>query len=522
MRERFDPTVIGDITAAKGLAPTEREQMSRLVSVWRDTLPGNRLRNDFYYMHVVVDNIGIAISPKMLSLLNASCGWPAKAVDMLAQRSVPDGFKLESGQHVPDIDRIMRDNRFYFKYPMAATSELTHSTMAWTLSRGQAGRSNVRIKSHSAETAAMLWDGGDERIECGFAIIDWEPAYRGSTYSVPSVVNLYTSEATVVLTRTRLMDTFTPWQAKYVRHPMGRPLMEPMSFAPSMTRPFGKSRISRAVMATTMSKLREDMRTELSAELNTTPQKFLLGADEEAFDMDRYEAYVGNIFITDRDEEGELPQFGQLPQVSLQPHIDYTRSLAAQFSGETSIPISSLGVIHDNPASAEAIAACERDMVQLAEGMNATNGEALRNVALMALAIDRGTGLSMDALSDEELSLMVDWHDPSMPNIAATADAWTKMAGAPGAEWIAQTEEFLEGVNVPRAKRASMLAQKRQMDGRAFVADSMEAGYGDDPQAGAATLRTGAEGQLGGGTRVRVEGAGGRGGEAGRDGGVVA
>lgn len=522
MPNTFEPTEIGDIANASGLAPTEREQMDRLVGIWRAKLPNNRLRNDFYHMHVVVDNIGIAISPELLSLLNASCGWPAKAVDMLAQRSVPDGFRLESGQHVPDVDRIMRDNRFYFKYPMAAISELTHSTMAWTLSRGRVGRSNVRIKSHSAETSAMAWDGGEERIECGFAIIDWMPAYRGSTYSVPSVVNLYTSDATVVLTRHRMMGTYTPWSAEYVPNPMGRPLMEPMSFAPSMTRPFGKSRISRAVMATTMSKLREDMRTELSAELNTTPQKYLLGADEEAFDMDRYKAYVGNLFITDRDGEGELPQFGQLPQVSIQPHIDYTRSLAAQFSGETSIPISSLGVIHDNPASAEAIAACERDMVQLAESMDSTNGESLRNVALMALAIDRGTGMTLDDLSDDELSLMVDWHDPSMPNVAATADAWTKMAGAPGAEWIAQTEEYLEGVNIPRAKRASMLAQKRQIDGRAFVADATEVRFGDGPQGGPATLYEGAEVQLLGGERVRVEGAGGGDPEARGDSGVLA
>lgn len=518
----YNPTIMGDICNATGLRSDEREQLSRLLSVWQSKLPNNRLRNDFYYMHVNVDNIGISVSPEFAELISVSCGWPAKSVDMLAQRSVPDGFKLESGRHIPELDRIMRDNNFYYKYSMATTSELTHSTMAWTLSRGKVGKSNVRIKSHSAETSAMIWDGGNERIECGFAIIDWMPTYRGSVTSVPSVVNLYTDNWTVVFTRHVTVGVIDNWNAEYVRNPMGRPLMEPMSYCPSMTRPFGKSRISRSVMSITMSKLREDMRTELSAEFNTTPQKFLLGADEKAFDMDRYKAYCGNIFLVSKDEDGDVPEFGQLPQVSLQPHMDYARSLAAQFSGETSIPISSLGVIHDNPASAEAIAACERDMVQLAENLNRTNGSSLTNVALMALAIDRGTGVSIDDLSDEELSLMVDWHDPAMPNIAATADAWTKIASAPGAEWIAQTEEYLEGMNIPRAKRASMLAQKRQIDGRAYIADAMEVGIGTNTSTVNQTVYNGAEGQRGSGERVRIEGAGGSDEGTGSNGSLIA
>lgn len=518
----FNPTAIGDICNARGLGSQEREQLSRLITLWQSKLPNNRLRNDFYHMHVNVENIGISISPELVSILNASCGWPAKSVDMLAQRSVPDGFKLESGRHVPDIDRIMRDNNFYYKYPMAATSELTHSTMAWTLSRGKVGKSNVRIKSHSAETAAMIWDGGEERIECGFAIIESNPITRGSLTKVPTVVNLYTAESTVVLKRSIIAGTIDKWSAEYVRNPMGRPLMEPMSFSPSMTRPFGKSRISRAVMSITMSKLREDMRTEMSAEFNTTPQKYLLGASEEDFDMDRYKAYCGNLFITSRDEEGELPEFGQLPQVSFQPHMDYVRSLAAQFSGETSIPISSLGVIHDNPASAEAINACERDMVQLAESLNNTNGESLRNVALMALAIDRGIGVSIDDLTDEELSLMVDWHDPAMPNIASTADAWVKIASAPGAEWISQTEEYLEGMNIPRAKRASMLAQKRQIDGRAYIADVVEGNIGNSTPSVNSAIYNGTQVERTSGERVRIEGAGGSDEETGSNGSIIA
>lgn len=509
---------LGNVLSAKGLGIQEKNQLDRLIQVWSAKLLNNQLRRDYYYMHVNVDNIGIAVSQEFSRLLNVSCGWPAKAVDMLAERSIPDGFAFESGRQSDDIQRILRDNNFEHKYPMAVKSELMHSTMAWTLSPGRVGRSRVRIKCHSAETAAMLWDGGEERIECGMAIIDWQPIQASSAETQPSVVNLYTPDCTVVLTRSA-DGRF--WSAEYKANPMGRPLMEPMSYEPTMMRPFGKSRITRAVMSITMNKLREDMRTEISAEFNTAPQKFLLGADEEAFDMDRYKAYVGNIFLVGKDEDGDVPQFGQLPQVSLTPHIEYARSLAAQFSGETSIPVSSLGVVTDNPTSAEAIEACERDMVQLAQNLNRTNAQSLRNVALMALAMDRGVGCDMDVLTDDELSIDVNWHDPSMPNIAATADAWLKMASAPGAEYIAQTDEYLEGMNLPRHKRARMLAEKRLIDGRS-VLNGMGAGFGDDTKAGVEPLQPDAEGKLQGGGRVRVEGAGGSAVTQGGDGSVLA
>lgn len=505
---------LGAILEARGLQPEDVDRLYRLLNVWTSKLSRNRLKRDFYQMHVNVKNIGISMNDEMMARLNAACGWPAKAVDMLASRSIVDSFVFDDGSDTSGLERILKDNNFAQKYDMAAKSELVHSTVFWTLSRNKIGRSNVSIKLHSAETAAALWDGYNERIDCGMAVIATRPQTPRSTVEIPSVINVYTSDNTVVLT---LDDDNLHWAASYQPNPMGRPLMEPMSYEPTIKRPFGKSRITRAVMGITMSKLREDMRAEISAEFITSPQKYLLGADDEAFDMDRYKAYIGNIFLASKDEDGDVPQFGQLSQGSMQPHTEYIRNLAAQFSGETSIPISSLGIIHDNPASAEAIAACERDMVQLAEHMNQTNGHSLRNVALMAMAIDKGAGSNIEGLSDAEYSVMPNWHDPSMPNVVAQADAWTKLASS--APWIAETEEFLEGVGIDRAKRVRMLNQKRRIDARSFITATRTDDNGNDIGSDADQLQEQPQSGSGLGAKVRVTGAGG----SGRDnGGVVA
>ena len=64
------------------------------------------------------------------------------------------------------------------------------------------------------------------------------------------------------------------------------------------------------------------------------------------------------------------------------------RSLAVRFSGETNVPVSELGVVSDNPSSAEAIYAAKEPLVIEAVNLNADNGEALRDVALMCLALE--------------------------------------------------------------------------------------------------------------------------------------
>lgn len=52
------------------------------------------------------------------------------------------------------------------------------------------------------------------------------------------------------------------------------------------------------------------------------------------------------------------------------------RNLAAQFAGATCVPISELGVVHDNPSSAEAIyAAKEALVVEVDATLNAANAE---------------------------------------------------------------------------------------------------------------------------------------------------
>ena len=72
------------------------------------------------------------------------------------------------------------------------------------------------------------------------------------------------------------------------------------------------------------------MRTAANAaialEFDTTPQKYVLGVTDEQYDAivsNKFKTYMGALIAaTSNPETGENPEFGQLAQGSLTPHVE--------------------------------------------------------------------------------------------------------------------------------------------------------------------------------------------------------
>ena len=430
-----------------------------LLGLWECKLARNQLRYRYYNGKNVLKDFGISIPPKLLGV-ETVVGWPQKAVDALAVRSRFDGFTADSPDAQAMLDGISARSRLRTKYRQGVQSELIHSCAFATVSVDENG--DPCIDLHSAETAAARWDDAKGRIAYGMAI----DAFDGGR---PVSLRLFTDEAVV-----HAWDTGAGWW-DWEEEPiaMGRPPMEVFAYRPTYRRPFGQSRITRAVMSITDSAVREALRTEISAEFFTSPQKYLLGADPEAFEnTTKWEAYIGNIFAVGRDENGDMPQFGQLMQGTMTPHSDYFRSLAARFSGETNIPISTLGIVHDQPASAEAIYAASEALVIDAEDLNDSNRESLRSVAPMAMAAKLDVPVA--ELPDEYRSFSPDFRNPAMPSVVSQTDAMTKLAAVvPG---FAGTDVFWEQVGFPEDMRRKVETQVAANMGLQVVAAMADAG----------------------------------------------
>lgn len=440
------------LNLARGLSAEHEDMLEDLLTLWSAKLARNILRMRYYRGRNVLKDLGISVPPTLLDV-ETVVGWPQKAVDAMAVRSRFDGFTATDSTVQNELDALAVRSNLRRKYRMATETALIHSCCFAAVGIDEDGEPCIDL--YSAERAAARWDDAKGRIAYGMCITQMEKG-------LPVAIDLHASDAVV-----HAWLDGDVWHHETVPIAMGRPTMEALTYRPTYRRPFGQSRITRAVMSITDSAVREALRTEISAEFFTSPQKYLLGADAEAFEhRTKWEAYIGNIFAVGRDENGDMPQFGQLMQGTMTPHTDYMRSLAARFSGETNIPVSQLGIIHDNPASAEAIYAANEALVIDCEDFNDGARATLKAIAAMAMAAKLDVPLA--DVPEEYLDFTPDFRNPAMPSIVSQTDAMTKLAAVvPG---FAGTDVFWEQVGFAEDMRRKVQTETAANMGMQVVA----------------------------------------------------
>lgn len=446
-----------------GLPEREQYLLGKLIDVYNSHDTKNQQKEKYYEGHISLSdvNLGIAL-PEGMAGLEIGCAWGAKTVDVLAARSMFDGYVSENGESAEELDEIVKGNDLIYEYTKACRDELEYGCTFATLSKSD--EIGCKIRFHSPRSAAALWDGEKGRIQCGFAIIDTQPS-NDNTIWEPSLVNLYTDDAIWALERKG-----SAWTATAFPHRMGRPLMEPIVWNATSAKPFGRSRIKEPVRRLIQGYVRTIANATIGLEFSTAPQKYLLGVTDEQYDElinSKFKQYVGSIIAgTVNPETGEKPTFGQLSQGSITPHVEMVRVLATQFSAATGLTVTDTGVVNDaNPTSSDAILAQSQTLICMAEQLNEGNGTALREIALMALAISEES--TIDDLDEEEKSVIAHFKNPAMPSVAVTADAAIKIASA--REEFAQTDTFLEMIGFDQADIRRIKAQEERARGMALI-----------------------------------------------------
>lgn len=110
------------------------------------------------------------------------------------------------------------------------------------------------------------------------------------------------------------------------------------------------------------------------------------------------------------------------------------------FSGATGVPLNSLGIVQDNPSSAEAVGASREDICNIAAAMNRSSRKSLERVALMAMAVAENK--SIEQLSASQKGVVAKFADPMICSPAQRADAGSKWAH--DVEGFAGTEVYWE------------------------------------------------------------------------------
>jgi hypothetical protein len=455
----------------------ENATLNHLLEQLDQKMPRNLLRASYYDGKRAIRQVGAIIPPQYWNI-GIVLGWSAKAVDILARRCNLDAFVWPDG----DLDSIgyrnvWDSNHLGSEVSSGTISSLIHGTSFLVNTRGGVGEPAGLIHVKDAMSATGDWNPRTRQLDNLLSITGRDDQGR------PTALTLYLDGLTI--TGEKDMGV---WSSDRQEHLWGVPA-EPLVYKPRVGRPFGTARISRPVMSLHDQALRTIIRMEGHADVYSYPQMWLLGADESIFknadgsQKAAWQMMLGRVMGIPDDDEQTNPRADvkQFAASSPQPHIDQLKQQAQLFSGETSIPLTSLGVSDmSNPTSSDSYIASREDLIAEAEGATDDWGPPLQRSLSRALAMANG----LSEVPPEWASIEPKWRSPLYLSRAAQADAGMKQITA--VPWLAESEVGLELLGLDEQQIRRAMADKRRAAGRTVLADLTAAAAARGPVANGA------------------------------------
>ena len=414
---------LNELDGAQGLSSAQRSTVAELVGLYGRMLGRNSSLDDYYDGKVHVPELGLTIDRSdFTAARNAiACYWPEKVVDALADRirlrAVSDGTADGLAASIVDANNVVG------QYDGFLLSKLKHGVMFATVGAQGGGRPPL-VRFHSAKTAVALPpdDMVYGAIGAGLAIARWGRDDIGK--HVPTAVNLYEQDKTTVLVKDG-----GSWKVDYSTASTGMPMMFAFVHKRTGEKPFGKSRITRFVQGLTQSAVRVLWDAEVSAALYAMPKDAILGLSDDQFDAmlsNKQKAYLDSLILSTTNDDGGTPTLQRLTANSPEVYRTQLNMLGAQLSGATGTPLNSLGIVQDNPSSAEAIQASREDICLVAENDIQGDRESMKNLMRCAVAV--AANKTLDELTDAERDIRVAYAEPMLNSRAAMADFAVKFA----------------------------------------------------------------------------------------------
>lgn len=379
-------------------------------------LPGNKEKERYYEGKNLLKDLRISIPPQLTGV-ESVVGWPGTTVSVLEERLDFEGFL---GGEQFGLDQIVRANELESESSLGHIDALIYGTGFVIVGTGGNGEPSPLITIESPKRMTAIYDRRLRRLVAALAItVDGDDATRRITHGT-----LYLPDQTVQLE----FNQNKPVDVARDVHNLGRVPVARFVNQPRSGDTGGKSEISRAVRSYTDSAMRTLLGAEVAREFYSAPQRYVLGADENAFTdadgqpLNSWSVIQGRLLgVPYNETENVMPQVGQFQANSTTPYFEQIRAYAQLLSAETAVPASYLGFQTDNPSSADAIRQMEARLVKRAERRQRQFGRTWMEVARLALLVRDG---EIPAGIDNVRPL---WRDASTPTRAAAADEAVKL-----------------------------------------------------------------------------------------------
>ncbi|MBQ7003668.1 MAG: phage portal protein [Oscillospiraceae bacterium] len=364
------------------------------------------MRYRYYDMKNSMDQFKSMI-PSEFKCLSESLGWCAKAVDSLADRIVFDSFDRDDFQ----ISEIFRLNNGDILFDSAVLSALISSCAFVYVGRGQDGYPFLQVIDGGNATGIM--DPVTNMLREGYAVLERDE------HDNPTLEAYFQPYRTVYYKNGKLeKELIQQHKAPYA-------MLVPIINRPDAKRPFGHSRISRACISIMQSALRTLLRSEVSAEFYSFPQKYVLGLSEDA-EFNNRAATMSSFLNLSKDEDNDKPVVGQFQQQSMSPYTDQLKMFASLFAAETGLTLDDLGFSTDNPASADAIRASHEQLRLTARKAQRTFGTGFLNAGYLAACLRDNIGYERRAFANTT-ALWLPVFEPDASGLGVIGDAVLKM-----------------------------------------------------------------------------------------------
>ena len=414
------------ITAAPSLltqqqvSGDEQKLVSALITKLATVNQTNAVKAAYFEGEQRVQKLGISIPPQ-LSDIATVIGWSGSAVEVLEERLDWQGW-VETGADF-GLKSVFKANELAVDSSLGHIDALVYGTAFVTVGSGGSGEPNPLVTVESGRTTTGFYDPRSRRLSSALTqqVDDETKAVVGVTLLLP--------DETI---RLRRSAEGAPWTLEdRDQHRLGRVLAAQIVNRPRAGRTEGRSEISKAVRSYTDTAVRTLLGMEVHREFYQAPQRYALGADEDAFrdaqgnPVTGWETIMGRMLGIGRDENGELPEVGQFPQSQPGPYLEQVRGLAQLLAAECAIPATYLGFATDQAASADAIRAMESRLIKRSERRQLIFGRAWTEVARLCLLV-------RDQRIPDEFDdvVSVKWRDPATPTRSAAADEVLKYASA--------------------------------------------------------------------------------------------
>jgi len=452
IEQRSNPVASLCLTPPSGLKAPEgasQADLDRMLKQLYEKRKRNVVQTRYWEARHLLQDFGISLPPQMRNI-NVVLGWPAIVVTALASRIMFDGCATVGDNDLGASD-ILADAMIEATLPQAVTSALVHSCSFVIATAGdtKTGEPPIVMTALPATHATGIWEPRTNTLNDCLCITEEDSV----------------GAATIIWYSRRHITTYTrtgraKWAAKSQPNPTGRCMAVLLAYRPELTKPFGSPRISRPVMALTDAAMRTLARSEAHAEFFASPQRYVLGADPSLFELDRWKWVISKLPVIPKDEDGDVPKMDQWPQVSMSPHFEHLRAIASLLAGEASLPLDALGIVQDNPSSAEAIYAAKEPLVMEALYAERIWGAQLRHLITTAVMLHK----HLDRPPEELRGMRVKWLNPATPSVVSAADAMSKFVNA--VPWAGGSEVTLSGFGFDDAQIMRLMADKQRGQGQ--------------------------------------------------------